>query len=113
MLGTRCTLTPGARSSSRASVGGTVVIRSTSPLRSAAARVNGSGIGLKTMRGIAGAPRQCRSNASTTSCSSFTSETNRNGPVPTGRSASAWLPFSAAYFGGRIGKSISRLSSAA
>jgi hypothetical protein len=39
-------------------VGGTVVIRSTSPLRSAAARVNGSGIGLKTIRAIGGTPRQ-------------------------------------------------------
>ena len=90
-----------------------MVITSTSPLRSAAERVKGSGIGLKTMRWILGAPRQCLSNASTVRCSSFTSATNRNGPVPTGRRANAALPFSAVYFGGRIGKSISRFSSGA
>src|SRR6267143_1528111 len=113
VLGTRCTRTPRTLSSSRARLGGTVVITSTSPLRSAAERVKGSGIGLKTMRWILGAPRQCLSNASTVRCSSFTSATNRNGPVPTGRSANAELPFSAVYFGGRIGKSISRFSNGA
>ena len=65
VLGVRCTLIPGTRSTSRARFGGSVVTRSTSPLRSAAARVNGSGIGLKTMRRMRGAPRQCRSKAST------------------------------------------------
>ena len=46
VLGTRCTRMPPTRSSSRARLGGTVVIRSTSLLRSAAARVKGSGMGL-------------------------------------------------------------------
>ena len=46
VLGTRDTRMPPARSSSAARLGGTVSIRSTSLLRSAAARVKGSGIGL-------------------------------------------------------------------